>query len=124
MLLSNAPTRFMSEAQASVVFGFAPRQVFESSVALACGSTVKSVLAASGVLAQFPDLLAELAAGQCTVGIWSRRVDVAAAVRAGDRVEIYRQLLKDPKIARRERFKRQGIQRAGLFAKSKKNTGK
>ncbi|MEO5606317.1 MAG: RnfH family protein, partial [Polaromonas sp.] len=35
-----------------------------------------------------------------------------------DRIEIYRELRVDPKVARRERFNQQGAKRAGLFAKS------
>jgi uncharacterized protein len=34
-----------------------------------------------------------------------------------DRLEIYRALQIDPKMARRERFKKQGAKSAGLFAK-------
>ncbi|MDH5708755.1 MAG: RnfH family protein, partial [Hylemonella sp.] len=33
-----------------------------------------------------------------------------------DRVELYRPLKVDPKVARRERFARQGARGAGLFA--------
>jgi sulfur carrier protein len=35
----------------------------------------------------------------------------------GDRLEIYRPLKVDPKVARRERFARQGAKTTGLFAK-------
>jgi putative ubiquitin-RnfH superfamily antitoxin RatB of RatAB toxin-antitoxin module len=35
----------------------------------------------------------------------------------GDRLEVYRPLRVDPKVARRERFKGQGARTAGLFAK-------
>jgi sulfur carrier protein len=38
-------------------------------------------------------------------------------VREGDRVEVYRGLKVDPKVARRERFRSQGARAAGLFAK-------
>ena len=37
-------------------------------------------------------------------------------VRDGDRVEIYRDLKVDPKVARRERFRKQGARATGLFA--------
>jgi uncharacterized protein len=36
-----------------------------------------------------------------------------------DRVEIYRPLQVDPKMARRERFRRQGARAAGLFARKR-----
>ena len=51
------------------------------------------------------------------VGLWGRSVAGTQEVAAGDRIEIYRPLLVDPKRARRERFKRQGTRGAGLFAK-------
>jgi putative ubiquitin-RnfH superfamily antitoxin RatB of RatAB toxin-antitoxin module len=34
-------------------------------------------------------------------------------------VEVYRELLVDPKVARRERFRKQGSRAAGLFARRK-----
>jgi sulfur carrier protein len=38
-------------------------------------------------------------------------------LKDGDRLEIYRPLLVDPKLARKQRFKRQGKGRTGLFAR-------
>jgi len=49
------------------------------------------------------------------VGIWGRRCGPQEALREGDRVEIYRDLKVDPKVARRERFRKQGARAAGLF---------
>jgi putative ubiquitin-RnfH superfamily antitoxin RatB of RatAB toxin-antitoxin module len=40
-------------------------------------------------------------------------------LRDGDRVELCRELRVDPKVARRERFSKQGARRAGLFAKKR-----
>ena len=37
-------------------------------------------------------------------------------VKNGDRVEVYQPLKVDPKVARRERFAKQGARSAGLFA--------
>jgi len=37
------------------------------------------------------------------VGVWNRRVTLATPVREGDRIEIYRDLIADPKQARRQR---------------------
>ena len=39
------------------------------------------------------------------------------ALRDLDRIEICRALTVDPKVARRERFQKQGSSRAGLFSK-------
>ena len=51
------------------------------------------------------------------LGIWGRIVQRTAALKTGDRLEIYRPLLVDPKIARKKRFKGQGKGRTGLFAR-------
>jgi len=40
-----------------------------------------------------------------------------ATLKEGDRLEIYRPLLVDPQFARKQRFKRQGKGRTGLFAR-------
>lgn len=51
-----------------------------------------------------------------TCGIWGRICAVNTLLHDGDRVELYRPLTVDPKIARRERFMQQGARGAGLFA--------
>lgn len=63
------------------------------------GSTVAEAIARSGIRAQFPGLVVDPAA----VGIFSRKVSMEQALRAGDRVEIYRPLIADPKEVRRQR---------------------
>ena len=50
-------------------------------------------------------------------GVWGRKVELDHVLRADDRVELYRPLQVDPKVARRERFVRQGAKSAGLFTK-------
>lgn len=52
-------------------------------------------------------------------GVWGKKVPWTHVVQAGDRVEFYRLLKVDPKVARRQRFKRQGKGRTGLFANRK-----
>ena len=52
-------------------------------------------------------------------GIWGRKARLQQLLRDGDRVELYRPLQVDPKVARRERFARQGARAAGLFAKKR-----
>jgi NADH dehydrogenase len=68
---------------------------------------------ASGVLAAFPTL--DL--GSTVLGVWGRKTRMGHILRDGDRVEIYRPLRVDPKVARRERFNQQGARSAGLFAR-------
>ena len=50
-------------------------------------------------------------------GVWGRLVNSTDLLQPGDRLEIYRPLLVDPKFARKQRFKGQGKGRTGLFAR-------
>ena len=51
------------------------------------------------------------------IGVWGKPVQADRMLVEGDRLEVYRPLTVDPKVARRERFVRQGDKTAGLFAK-------
>ncbi|KAB2896422.1 MAG: RnfH family protein [Burkholderiaceae bacterium] len=83
--------------------------VQEVALELPAHSRVADALAASG--------LAIPADAPC--GIWGRTVERQALVSEGDRVEVYRPLVVDPKVARRERFARQGARGTGLFARQR-----
>lgn len=102
-----------AELRAVVLYSPAPREVCEWPVALAPGATVLQALQACGLQAASGGLDLRSA----VVGIWGRRVDPEQVLRDGDRVEVYRPLKVDPKLARRERFRRQGMRAAGLFAR-------
>jgi putative ubiquitin-RnfH superfamily antitoxin RatB of RatAB toxin-antitoxin module len=84
-------------------------------VELADGGTVLQALQASGLQAEFPELDLNSAA----VGVWARQARLDQVLRDQDRVEVYRPLKIDPKLARRERFRKQGVRSAGLFARKK-----
>jgi putative ubiquitin-RnfH superfamily antitoxin RatB of RatAB toxin-antitoxin module len=86
--------------------------VHEVSLTLPAGSTVRAAIDASGLLVQYPEI--QLATG--AVGIWGHKTGPNHPLRDGDRVEIWRPLRVDPKLARRERFGKQGTRAAGLFA--------
>lgn len=77
------------------------------------GATVADAVRRSAVLA--PLTAAQADALAC--GVWGRKVPHSHVLQDGDRVELYRALLVDPKVARRERFVGQGAKTAGLFAK-------
>ena len=66
------------------------------------GTCVTDAIRQSGILVEYPEI--DLA--QAKIGIFSRRVDPHSALRDGDRIEIYRPLIADPKSARRERARR------------------
>lgn len=86
-----------------------PRQVQALQLQVPVGSTVQTVV----------DLAPAESLQFLQPGIWGRKVLWSQRVQAGDRVELYRTLKVDPKVARRLRFKRQGKGRTGLFANRK-----
>ena len=97
----------------SLVYSPAARQVFECHLELEPGATVRQAVEASGVLRAFPSL--DLSQGG--VGVWGHKASPSQVLRERDRIEIYRPLVVDPKVARRERFRKQGARSAGLFAR-------
>lgn len=92
-----------------------PGQVDEWVLQLPGGASVADALATS-VAAGY---LAQGAASHGVCGIWGRVVTPAEGLRDGDRVELYRPLTVDPKVARRERFASQGARTTGLFARQR-----
>ena len=66
------------------------------------GSTIENAIYLSGILNLFPDI--DLT--KQNVGIFSEPRELTDKVKAGDRIEIYRPLLIDPKEARRKRSKK------------------
>jgi len=90
-----------------------PREWFEAEVVLPPGSTVRMAIEAAGLATRFPALDLQLAGA----GVWGRKVGPEHGLGDGDRVEVYRPLRVDPKFARRERFRKQGVRAAGLFAR-------
>jgi putative ubiquitin-RnfH superfamily antitoxin RatB of RatAB toxin-antitoxin module len=66
------------------------------------GSTIEKVIQHSGILKLFPEI--DLARQK--VGIFSKPRDLSDLVNDGDRIEIYRPLIIDPKEARRARARK------------------
>ncbi|MDR9891651.1 RnfH family protein [Pseudenterobacter timonensis] len=76
-----------------------PEKQYLLRVSLEEGATVEEAIRASGLLELRRDI--DLAANK--VGIYSRPVKLTDRVKEGDRVEIYRPLIADPKELRRQR---------------------
>ena len=70
-----------------------------STVRVPSGSTVARALRDSGILERFP----EIDVKRAKLGVFGRRVSPEDVLRDGDRIEIYRELIADPKSARRKR---------------------
>jgi len=71
-------------------------------LSVAPGTTAREAIAQSGILARFPQIDPD----RQKMGIFGRVVKADAVLQAGDRVEIYRPLIADPKEARRRRVAR------------------
>ena len=102
-------TDLAAQVQVTLVHSAAPREVHELTLRLNAGSTLEQALtaaAAQGVV--LPD--------DVHVGVWGKKATLGQLLVNGDRVEIYRALKVDPKVARRLRFVGQGSKSAGLFS--------
>ena len=72
---------------------------------LAVGATVADAIEQSGIVAMFEDFKLDTS----KVGIFGQKVSQTQELRDGDRVEIYRPLLVDPKEIRRQRALKQAL---------------
>ncbi|MFG1174465.1 RnfH family protein [Erwiniaceae bacterium CAU 1747] len=91
----------MPDIAVEVVYALPEKQYFYS-VKVPEGSTVEEAILASGLL----DLRSDIDLKKNKVGIYSRPVKLQDEVQSGDRIEIYRPLIADPKELRRQRAER------------------
>lgn len=85
-----------------------PQQQVEIPLTVEESCTVALAIKRSGILQRFP----EIKFSSIKVGIFSKRVALDASLHEGDRIEIYRPLILDPKQARTLRAKLQKKDRA------------
>jgi len=83
--------------QVEVVFAL-PKQQVLLTITVDEGATIAEVIAMSGLAEKFPDE----ALHDLETGVWGHPVNRDYCVKAGDRVELYRRLQRDPREARRE----------------------
>lgn len=75
------------------------------------GITARQAVERSGILDKFPDI--DLM-GENKLGVFGKLVKPDQPLRDGDRVEVYRPLIADPKEVRRQRAKqKKGKEQAG-----------
>ncbi|WP_312041572.1 RnfH family protein [Erwinia sp.] len=91
----------MPDIAVEVVYAL-PEKQYLYTVNVEEGATVEQAIKASGLLELRSDI--DLASNK--VGIFSRPVKLSDEVNSGDRIEIYRPLLADPKELRRQRAER------------------
>ncbi|MDW8847031.1 RnfH family protein [Erwinia sp. P7711] len=91
----------MPDIAVEVVYAL-PEKQYLYTVNVEEGSTVEEAIKASGLL----ELRSDIDLAKNKVGIFSRPVKLGDEVQSGDRIEIYRPLLADPKELRRLRAER------------------
>jgi len=91
----------MAEAfiDVEVAYARSDRQVIIPLRHVPAGLTAQQAIEQSGILQQFP----EINLAKQKIGIFSKVCSLDQVLEHGDRVEIYRPLLADPKDARRQR---------------------
>lgn len=109
-------TAHLAPIHITVMYSPAPRVVHERVLPFSAGVTVMQALQQSGLLVECPEI--DLNQSESfMVSIWGKKTNPEHVLRDLDRIEICRALAVDPKVARRERFQKQGSSRAGLFSK-------
>ncbi|PSW61382.1 RnfH family protein [Photobacterium kishitanii] len=68
-------------------------------LAVVAATSIQAIIEQSGILTMYPEI--DLKTNK--VGIYSRNVKLDATARDGDRIEIYRPLIADPREIRRKR---------------------
>lgn len=90
----------MSDTLITIEVAYAlPEQQWLIPLQLTPPVTAEQAVHASGLLALIPDLTHD----ELTLGIFGAVCDSSTELSAGDRVEVYRPLIHDPKTARRLR---------------------
>ena len=107
----------MAELHITLCFSARAGLVHEQALHLLEGTTVQQAFEAASRLG-LPDFPSDKQALEM-IGIWGKLSKPEQVLRDGDRLECYRPLTVDPKVARRERFARQGAKSAGLFSRSR-----
>lgn len=84
--------------EVEVVYGVPTKQVLLS-LPVPVGSTIEESIKLSSITKHFPEIII----GDAKVGIFSRPEKLSTVVKEGDRIEIYRPLIADPKEMRKLR---------------------
>ena len=85
----------------------APDQIDSVALTLPAGATARDALRASGL----GDRLTADVLDGLSLGLWGRGCAPDTVLRDGDRLELLRPLQVDPKEARRQRYRRDGLRK-------------
>lgn len=89
--------------QVEIAYALSANEQYLKTVKVMPNSTIQDVIRLSSITDYYP----EIDLDKQPVGIFGQKKDLMTRVEPGDRVEIYRPLLIDPKEARRQRIKQE-----------------
>ncbi|HDN69453.1 MAG TPA: RnfH family protein [Gammaproteobacteria bacterium] len=95
----------------TVVYALADQQVVFA-LDVVADATIAEVITQSGILEKFP----EIEPGKNKVGVFGKLGKLTDTLHAGDRVEIYRPLIADPKQVRKQRAAEGKVMKKGAGA--------
>ncbi|MBT8122596.1 MAG: RnfH family protein [Gammaproteobacteria bacterium] len=96
-----------------------PEQQQIVTLSVASNATIEDVIRASGLLDHYP----EIDLGKNKVGVFGKLGKLTDTLHAGDRVEIYRPLIADPKEVRKKRAAAGKVMKKGAAELAEKNQG-
>jgi uncharacterized protein len=101
------------ELRIEVVYAAAPHQIEQRQLTVPPGATAADALRASGLaVLRDADTLDTL-----QLGIWGHKCTPDTVLRDRDRVELCRALVVDPKEARRQRYRKDGVKKRHVPAR-------
>jgi uncharacterized protein len=112
-------------AAITVTVCYAPtaRQVHLHTLHLPAGAQVRDALALCAADPRFAHAVSQVAAAKLHCAVRGVKATADQMLHQDDRIELCRGLRVDPKVARRERFAKQGARTTGLFAKRRPGAG-
>jgi uncharacterized protein len=100
----------------TVCYAPSARLVHTLALTLPAGACVRDAVALCASDARFAPAVQPGSAPALHYAVWGAKATLQQALYDLDRVELCRPLRVDPKVARRERFAKQGARTSGLFA--------
>ena len=97
-----------------VAYAIPEKQIIRA-VNVDAGTTIGAAIVQSGIMMDFPDLELE----DAKVGIFGKAALMTTVLSNGDRVEIYRPLIADPKEVRRKRAAAGKVMKKGASSNEK-----
>jgi uncharacterized protein len=100
----------------TVCYASSARIVHSAVVQLPARAQLHDALALCATHPQLAGAVQSVATGKLFCSVWGVKALLDQALQEHDRIELCRPLRVDPKVARRERFAKQGARTSGLFA--------